>query len=140
VPRLTRESYDELATFFSLIGGAYVNPVDTGNQNRREMKRILEILGRDANIDNLVLLTNTRFGNPEMIDGEVNLLAGIKNGISKQVMAIVAFSGPDEMRTAREATKKFQKQGIPAFPSMERGARALKNTMDYYRRLNGTLP
>jgi len=140
VPRLTQESYDELATFFSLVGGAYVNPVDTGNQNRRHMKRIMEILGQDANTDNLVLLTNTRFGNPELVQGEVDLMAEVKKKTPKQVMAIVAFSGPEEMRTAREATKRFHEKGIPAFPSMERGARALKNTLDYYSRLNRTLP
>jgi len=140
VPMLTQESYEELATFFSLIGGSYRNPVDTGNQNRRHMKRIMEILGQDTNIDSLVMLTNTRFGNPEVVQGDVDLMADIKERMSKQVMAIVAFSGPDEMRTAREATKRFQAKGIPAFPSMERGARALKNTLDYYGRLNRTLP
>ena len=140
VPMLTAESYEELATFFSLIGGSYRNPVDTGNQNRRHMKRIMEILGQDTNIDSLVMLTNTRFGNPEVVQGDVDLMADIKERMSKQVMAIVAFSGPDEMRTAREATKRFQAKGIPAFPSMERGARALKNTLDYYGRLNRTLP
>ena len=48
VPLLTRESYDELATFFSLIGGSYRNPLDTdAGRNRRELGRIFEILDRD---------------------------------------------------------------------------------------------
>ena len=34
VPLLTQESYDELATFFTLIGGSCRNPIDTGNVNR----------------------------------------------------------------------------------------------------------
>ena len=35
VPLLGQESYDELATFFTLIGGSYGNAIDTGNVIRR---------------------------------------------------------------------------------------------------------
>jgi len=132
VPRLSKASYDELATFFSLIGGGYPNPIDTGNQNRTEMKRILEILERDTNTDNIVLLGMTRFGTPEQIQGEVDLMAEIRERSPKAVVAIVPYSTPDEMRQARDLTKKFQEKGIPSFPSIERGARALKNALNYY--------
>jgi acyl-CoA synthetase (NDP forming) len=132
VPRLSKASYDELATFFSLIGGGYPNPIDTGNQNRVEMKRILEILERDTNTDNIVLLGMTRFGTPEQIQSEVDLMADIRGRSPKAVVAIVPYSTADEMRQARELTQRFQKRGIPSFPSIERGARALKSTFDYY--------
>ncbi len=132
LPLLTQESYDELDTFYSLIGGGYRNPIDTGNENRREMKRIMEILERDANIDNIVLLGNARWGTPEQIQGQVSIMADIKERTPKPVMAIIPFATPNEMQRARELTKQFQERGIPAFPSIERGALALKNALDYY--------
>jgi acyl-CoA synthetase (NDP forming) len=132
VPRLSKVSYDELATFYNLIGGGYPNPIDTGNQNRAEMKHILEILERDANTDNIVLLTMTRFGIPERMQSEVDLMAEIKARSPKTLTVIIPYSTPEEMRRARELTQRFQGRGIPAFPSIERGARALKNALDYY--------
>ena len=132
VPRLSKVSYDELATFYNLIGGGYPNPIDTGNQNRAEMKRILEILERDANTDNIVLLTMTRFGIPERMQSEVDLMAEIKARSPKTLTVIIPYSTPEEMRRARELTQRFQGRGIPAFPSIERGARALKNALNYY--------
>jgi len=132
VPRLSKVSYDELATFYNLIGGGYPNPIDTGNQNRAEMKRILEILERDVNTDNIVLLTMTRFGIPERMQTEVDLMAEIKARSPKTLTVIIPYSTPEEMRRARELTKRFQGGGIPAFPSIERGARALKNALNYY--------
>jgi hypothetical protein len=31
-----------------------------------------------------------------------------------------------------EAMMLFQEKGVPAFPSIERGAKALRNAFDYY--------
>jgi len=133
VPNLTQESYDELASFYTLIGGGYRNPVDTGNVNRREMGRILEILGQDANIDNLVLLSGARFGNPEQLENQVNLLVDIRERTSKPVMAVVSCSfNPRDVEQAGTVIQKLQDSGIPAFISLERGAHALKNALDYY--------
>jgi len=137
MPMLTKESYDELASFFSLIGGGYLNPIDTGNQNRREMKRIMEILERDANTDNLVLIANFRFTDPKQMDMDIDVMTDIRKRSSKPVMAIVSFATPNEMREARVMTRKFQEIGIPAFPTMERGAFALKKAFEYYRFKNG---
>ncbi|MEE8413960.1 MAG: CoA-binding protein [Dehalococcoidales bacterium] len=137
VPQLTKESYDELASFFSLIGGGYRNPVDTGNANRREIKRIMEILERDSNIDSLVLLTGARWGMIQTPESDFDLLDEISRMTSKPVMSIVAFGTPDEMKAGIEATRKFQQRGVPAFPSVERGARALRNAYEYYRHKEG---
>ena len=133
VPLLTQESYDELATFFSLVGGGYRNPIDTGNVNRREMKRILEILERDANTDNLVLLVNSRFSIPGQLESDVDLLTSIRQRSAKPVMVITSYSfSPPEVQQAGEIIQKFQDGGIPTFVALERGARALRNTLDYY--------
>ncbi|MBI2849421.1 MAG: CoA-binding protein [Chloroflexi bacterium] len=136
VPRLTEASYTELASFFSLIGGGYRNPVDTGNANRREIKRIMEILARDANTDNLALLTGSRWGMMATPETDITLLEETCKMTPKPVMAIVSYVTPDEMKESQIATKKFQEKGVAAFPSMERGARALQNALDYYRHRN----
>jgi acyl-CoA synthetase (NDP forming) len=138
LPSLTCESYDELATFFSLVGGYYNNPVDIGNDNRKEIKRIMGILERDANIDNLVLLLSIGFGTTKQFQNEINSMTDIRKRARKPVMAIIPFSSPKEMRRAGEITQKFQDRGVPVFPSIKRGARALKNTLDYYNFKNST--
>ena len=137
VPLLSQDSYDELATFFSLIGGGYRNPIDTGNVNRVEMERIMGILERDTNTDNLVLLVGVGFGMPDNLDGEVKLMADIRKRTPKPILVVAPFSAPEEMRRVREVGKKYQPKGIPVFPSIERGAIALRNAFDYYRKRNG---
>ena len=131
VPVLTQESYDELARFFTLVGGGYRNPIDPG-PNRKNLERIMRILERDTNVDNLVLLLTEHFGPPEQVESQVNLMADIRKRTSKPVMVVVGFSTPEEMQRAADITKKYQEKGIPAFVSTERGAFALKNTLDYY--------
>ena len=138
VPPLTQQSYDELGTFFSLVGGSYSNPIDTGNPNRAQMKRIMEILERDDNIDNLLLIAAMRFvtmgrGTTEHVESDVQLLADIKRMTSKPVLAIVSYSTPEGMRRARDVIRQFQDRGVPAFPTMRRAASALRNAFDYYR-------
>jgi len=133
VPLLAQESYDELATFFSLVGGGYRNPIDTGNVNRREMKRILEILERDANTDNLVLLASSRFAMPGQLEGDVELMARIRERSPKPVMAITSYSfSPPDVQQAGDIIEQFQSRGVPTFTGLERGARALRNALDYY--------
>ena len=132
LPMLTQESYDELATFFTLIGGGYLNPVDTGNQNRREMKQILEILERDKNVDSLILLVSARADAPPQIETHVNPLIDIKNKTTKPVMSIITLSySSEEMELSKNTMQKLQGSGIPAFISLERGAFALRKALDY---------
>ena len=53
------------------------------------MKRILEILGRDANVDNLVLLSGARWGVSEQLEAQIEeLVSLIRSG-----RYLVAFSG-----------------------------------------------
>jgi len=131
VPPLTQETCEELATFFNLVGAGYRNPIDLGS-NRSEVRRIMDILEHDANIDNLVLLTGARFGKIETPKSDFDLLGNIRKKSSKPVMAVVAFSTPEEMQSGREAILQFQERDVPAFPSMNRAAYALKNALDYY--------
>ena len=137
-PPLTEDSYRELATFFTLIGGSYNNPIDTGNPNGSQIKRIMEILEKDGNTDNLALIITMRFitmgfRTNEHVDSSIAMMAEIKQRTAKPVMAIVSYSTPEGMRRSRDIIKQFQSKGIPAFPSMHRGAAALRNALDYYR-------
>ncbi|MBL7166662.1 MAG: CoA-binding protein [Dehalococcoidales bacterium] len=132
VPALTQESYDELSTFFSLIGGGYRNPIDTGNVNRREMKRIMEILERDNNVDNLVLLTSAIPRMAGQTDRDTAMLAEIRQRTPKPVAVILGFQSPEAVQAVREVAQRFRDDGIPTFVSLERGAKALKNALEYY--------
>ena len=133
VPPLTQESYDELATFFTLIGGGYRNPIDTGNVNRRELRRIMEILERDNNIDNLVMLTTVgAFSRAEQLEDDINMLVNLRSRTSKPVAVVLGFYPPEVWQETRDVAQKLRDGGIPTFMTLERGARALKNALDYY--------
>jgi acyl-CoA synthetase (NDP forming) len=138
LPQLSQESYAEFATFFSLIGGGYRNPVDTGNVNRRQMVRILDILERDTNTDNIVLLLTARAGYPMMqVETLINTVAELKKKTTKPVLAIISHSSsPADGQVAGDLLQKLQAGGVPAFIGLERGAQALKNTLEYYRLKN----
>ncbi|MFC1900947.1 CoA-binding protein [Chloroflexota bacterium] len=133
LPPLSKESYDELGTFFSVIGAGYPNPIDTGGANRQQIKHIMEILEKDPNVENLVLQSGARFLLFTATNQDYDILADIKGRSDKPVMAVYPFSNPDDMKRVMEDTREFQKRGIPSFPSFERGARALRNTYEYYQ-------
>ncbi len=138
VPELTRESYGQFEEFFSLIGGSYRNPIDTGNPNRAQMNRIMDIIEHDGNIDNIVMLMYTGgAGPPGVADRqteEIDEIVKLRNRSSKPVMATITVPFlPKVVGEARTLVKKLQDGGVPAFTSLERGAHALKNAFDYYR-------
>ncbi len=137
LPLLTKASYDEFASFFTVIGGSYRNPVDTGNVNRWQLKRIMDILERDGNVENLVLLGNSRL-NKEQAEVYLQSAIDIRPKTAKPVMAILtcAFATEDIERT-RDMMQKLQANGIPAFTALDRCAFALKTLLDYYRRREG---
>jgi len=133
VPVFDSKSLDKFSGFFSLIGGSYLNPVDTANENRTRMPQILDILEKDANTDSLVVLLSSRTGSGEQFESLVDALSGIRKRAKKPVMAIlpVVFSEEDTKR-AGETMQRLQNEGIPTFISLERGARALKHAFEYY--------
>ncbi len=145
VPELTPASYREFEEFFTVIGGSYRNPIDTGNPNRAQMNRIMEIIERDGNVDNIVMLTYTGAGGPPGVEDrreeEIEAIIDMRNRSRKPVMVTLSVPFlPKVVGEARTLVKKLQEGGVPAFTSLERGALALKNAMDYYsfRRSEGT--
>jgi acetate---CoA ligase (ADP-forming) len=133
VPTLTQESYKELASFFNLTGASYRNPVDP-ESNRKDIRRIMEILERDANVDNLVLIYSSRPSAGDQSRVQFDLMTDLRKRTSKPLMAIVTYSNPDQMKKAIELTREFQENDVPVFSSIERGSRALRNAFQYYRR------
>ena len=135
VPPLTGKSYDELATFFSLVGAGCRNPIDPGS-NWRQLKRILDITERDDNIDCLVVIfvwSAMRMFSREQLNDFMNSVISMKNKTKKPVLAIIPFYAiPEQQQQAREMVTKLKTGGVPVFSTAERAARALKNTMDYY--------
>jgi acyl-CoA synthetase (NDP forming) len=134
VPALTKKSYDELASFFMLIGAGYRNPVDPG-VNRREIKRIMDILEADENIDNLVLMTSvmSMFRASEQLEREINMLHDLRKRTQKPVAVVLGHYSPDSVNETRNVAERLRNGGIPMFVSVERGARALRNAFEYNR-------
>ncbi|MBI4295687.1 MAG: CoA-binding protein [Chloroflexi bacterium] len=133
VPLLAKESLDELATIYTRVGGGYHNPVDTANPSNKHMKRIVEILMRDTNTDNLVLLMGAR-GATGPISDLIESMVDLRRKTSKPLTVILSCSfTPEQVQNARDIMHKLQDGGIPAFLSLERGASALRKALDYYR-------
>jgi acyl-CoA synthetase (NDP forming) len=133
VPALTKESYDQLASFFMLIGAGYRNPVDPG-VNRREMKRIMDILEADANIDNLVLMTSvmSMARASEQLEREINMLLDLRKRTNKPVAVVLGHYLPEAVQETRVVAQRLREGGIPMFVSPERGARAIRNALEYH--------
>lgn len=133
VPRLTQESYDKFASFLTIIGASFNNPIDTANDNRGNMGRILEVMEQDANLNNVVVLAGARGGAGPQFDSLVESLGAIRRRGNKPVLTLMPTThGPGDAEQAQITMEKLQKVGVPAFFSIERGAFALKKALEYY--------
>ncbi|MFC1873460.1 hypothetical protein ACFLW3_01440, partial [Chloroflexota bacterium] len=141
IPLFTQKTLDEFATFLTLIGGSYRNPVDTGNANRAFLDLIMQIVAQDTNIDNLVLLLWPQ-GSPHprhkrnyrQIQNAISSMTELRQKTPKPLMAILPlFSTPLGIKQTQIIRQKLQAEGILAFATAERGARALKNALEYYQ-------
>lgn len=136
VPALSKASLDEFASFWINIGGGYRNPVDTYNANRKEMKRILDILDRDTNTDIIVALFAAMHAGPggrAPLESMLAPFAEIKVKASKPLAAIITGpSSAESVAIAMDLMGRLQAMGIPAFPGMERGALALRKAYEYW--------
>jgi acyl-CoA synthetase (NDP forming) len=138
VPPLTQASYDELATFFTLIGGGYRNPIDTGNVNRLQMKRILDILDQDAHTDNLLLIMmiGSFSRGTEQFDRDVAMLDELRKRTEKPISVIISTGMSNESMDLRNAAVKLRDIGVPAFFSLDGGALALRNALSFHEYRN----
>ena len=139
VPLLTEKSYQEFATFFTIIGSSYRNPLDISSNLRSadNIMRCVDILDRDEMIDCVVLELSLGFLSriarfiSTFFDDLIEALARLRERSDKPLLTIL-FSGPTE-NAAADTREKLLARGIPSFPSFERGAKALNKVVDYYR-------
>ena len=130
---LTDSSYQELGSFFNLIGGNYVNPIQQAPPEHFE--RIAQILSRDANVDLVALeLSGNRLGtNQEFLDDRVRILKETQASTPKPVVACIFDGYPRlDQDTLESITKRFAQEGIAAFHSFQSAATALRNALNYY--------
>jgi len=141
VPLLTQKSYEELATFFNLVGASCRNPIDPGD-NWGELKFIMKIVEEDPNIDNIAVLmfSVARWLPTEQLENYINTMVNISKNTSKPMLAVIPYvSSLEDMKKAKDITQKFDRGGIPTFDTAERAAQALRNALDYYRFKNGII-
>ena len=138
VPCLSQDSYQELASFFDIIGASYQNPFDVSSNLRslENVLRILDILDGDENIDSVVLefsifLLARWMMDPQSLDGFLDGLARFKARSAKPFLTVLVSVHMEER--ASEVRHKLTQRDIPCFPSFERGAGALRKMVDYYR-------
>lgn len=139
IPSLAPKSYQELASFFNVIGGSYQNPFDISWNipSVEHLMRILNTLDEDENVEVIVLeisifFLNLRWGlGSPFYNNLFSALAEFKEKSAKPFF-VVLISGPLEDE-ARETRERLIQKGISSFPSFERGAKALSKVIRYYR-------
>ncbi|HXZ87764.1 MAG TPA: acetate--CoA ligase family protein [Candidatus Binataceae bacterium] len=141
VPTLSESSYEELKSFFNIIGGSYRNPLDAGGTigggvNTGNLQRILDILDRDPLIDAIVLEIGTgmrahRWGTHE--DELTSLLDRIAEFNNKTAKPFVVILHPANVETIVVRAKQLARErGLVVFDSFERSAAALRVSYDYW--------
>ncbi|MBI2847392.1 MAG: CoA-binding protein [Chloroflexi bacterium] len=138
VPKLSEISYKELASFFNIAGGSYMNPLDvSSNFSSPELVlRMLNILGGDENVDTVAMEISSYFlsqrlrvGAKFTVDELVSALTSFRGSSQKPFFTILT-AGPKEA-DALSIREKLVQQSIPTFPTFQRGANALKKLLDY---------
>ncbi|MEK7778047.1 MAG: hypothetical protein AAB303_05420, partial [Chloroflexota bacterium] len=108
------------------------DPIQAFGEN---FDRIVDVLGRDENIDVVAVEVSTgRLSqNPEMLEGRIKAFKAFQASSTKPIIAVLSSSMPKADSTTLESMeRRFSQEGIPAFLGFERGARALKNVVDYH--------
>lgn len=139
VPLLSKRSYQEFASFFNVIGGSCLNPLDVSWNSLTvdELMKSLNIVSRDENIDALVLELCLPFAmqlweyDPTYFDNLCEALVDFRSRHTK-CFSIVVTAGQLEVEAVRIRQKLIEK-GLPSFSTFQRAARALRKMVDYYR-------
>ncbi|MGH7865330.1 MAG: hypothetical protein ACREQB_10090, partial [Candidatus Binataceae bacterium] len=141
VPALSQASYEELQTFFNIIGGSYRNPLDAGGTigggiHHGNLDRILTILDRDASIDAIVLEIGTGLRaarwarHEEEIAVLLDHVAEFGRATAKP-FAVVLHPAHVEAVVAR-AKELARERGLVVFDSFERAAAAFRVAAEYW--------
>jgi len=142
VPRLSDASYDELKSFFNIVGGSYQNPLDMGGTigfggSAATLQRLFGILDADPNVDAIAMEMASGFlarmwaSNPGSLDGLLDTLVAHRERSAKPFVAVLQPQHVEDV--VRQARLKVQERGIAVFASFERAARALRRAVEYQR-------
>jgi acetate---CoA ligase (ADP-forming) subunit alpha len=142
VPRLSEQSYEQLKSFFNIIGGSYQNPLDMGGTigfggSAETLRKLFDILEADPNIDAIAMEMASGFlarmwhSNPASLDGLLDTLAAHRDRSSKPFLVILQPQHVEEV--VMQARKKVQDRGLAVFASFERAARAFNRAVDHHR-------
>ena len=142
VPRLTPSSYEELASFFNIIGGSYSNPLDMGSTigwgaDPRNLERLLSILDHDEGVEAIAMEVGSGFmfrrlqSDPGALDRLLEMLTAHRDRSAKPFVAIMQPGHLEGL--VAELRQKVEERGLPAYPSFERAAGALRRFVSYHR-------
>ncbi len=139
IPALSDSSYDELKTFFNIIGGSYRNPLDAGGTigggiNLENLDRILSILDRDPVIDSIVLEIGTGFRAARWATHEDELTTMLDRisefaKATPKPFAVILHPAHVEAIVAR-AKELARQRGLVVFDTFERAAAAFRAAAD----------
>jgi acyl-CoA synthetase (NDP forming) len=141
IPTLSDSSYEELKSFFNIIGGSYRNPLDAGGTigggvNTGNLQRILDILDRDPVIETIVLEIGTGFAAQRWATHEDELtslldkIAEFNQRTAKPFVAIMHQAHVAQI--VGHARELARARGLVVFDNFERAAAALKVSYDYW--------
>jgi acyl-CoA synthetase (NDP forming) len=142
VPLLSEASYQELSSFFTVIGGSFRNPLDSGHtigmgQTTHNLERLLAILDRDPNIDVIVMDTGAGLvagqwqAHPRTLTTLLDTLSSFSTRSAKPFFVVLQpFAHEAALLDVRE---QFHKRDIATFATHDRAARALRLASDYWR-------
>jgi acyl-CoA synthetase (NDP forming) len=141
VPALSDSSYEELKTFFDIIGGSYRNPLDAGGTigggvHHGNLDRILGILDRDKAIDAIVLEIGTGLRAARWVRHEDEITALLDHVAefgrkTEKPFAVVLHPAHVEAIVAR-AKQLARERGLVVFDSFERAAAAFRVAAEYW--------
>jgi len=142
VPRLSDGSYEQLSSFFNIIGGSYQNPLDMGGTigfggAPGNLQKLLDILDADPNVDAMAMEMASGFlarmwrANPASLDGMLDTLATHRDKSQKPFVLVLQPQHVEDI--VREARLRVQERGLAVFASFERAARALRRAVEYRR-------
>lgn len=130
-------SYDELSSFFTIIGASYRNPLDISSNlpDQTVLVRILDILERDPTVDAITTeLTTSLLDRREAmgegyVDNLINILANHREHTKKPYFCTVC--PVDQEVAAINMRDKLLARGIPSFPTFHRSANAYRKLVTY---------
>ena len=136
---LSQASYDELGSFFNVIGGFYKNPLDISwNSNSGNLiTRILNILDADPNVDfvALELFVQIIAGRIDKAkENDISFLTAISEYRKRSKKPFFTMLTPTASEAeAIDLRKTVTEAGVLAFPTFQRAAVAYGKALDYWR-------